>query len=115
VATTSASSCSAATSLRRVLAILFAGAVCACGDTREQNAKTPTVDDAIATMRTYRDRMCACKDSACGERAFREYTAVAEDSRRRLGPTKATPDQGTQMQAVAEQLGSCKLRLDKAR
>lgn len=55
--------------------------------------------------------LCACKDTTCADAVFKEYVAVADDSRARLDKTKATPEQSEQMQQIAKELGTCKLRL----
>ena len=92
--------------------------VCACGgraDEKSANAAEATVDDAVALMAKYRDKLCACADNACGDRSFNEYSAAAGDSREQLGSARATPEQGKRMDEIAKQVGACKLRLQSTR
>lgn len=104
------------TAMRKVLVGVFVlMSLCACKKEREVTEQGErTVADAIASMATYRDRLCACKDNTCADAVFKEYVAVADDSRVRLGKTKGTPEQSEQMQEIAKQLGACKLQLQRA-
>jgi hypothetical protein len=99
--------------MREVLVgVLVLTSLCACRKEREVATQGERiVAEAIASMATYRDRLCACKDKTCADAVFKEYIAVADDSRARLGKTKATTGQSEQIQEIAKELGTCKLRL----
>ena len=69
------------------------------------------VDDAIASMRGHRDKICACETSECSESAFEEYKARAKENLERLDrvKAKANKEQGALMESIAKQMGACVL------
>lgn len=70
-------------------------------------AATPKATDdaaqAIVEMATLRDRMCACKDKACGDRVAEEFVAMGE----KYSDTKASEAQIKEAGVIAEAYATC--------
>jgi hypothetical protein len=63
---------------------------------------TARFDQALAELAALKDRVCACKDSACVDQTMNEGTKAKVDL-----PRERTDDQASQLAAVNKQLADC--------
>lgn len=61
---------------KAIIAFLFGSMVAACGG--------GAADEAMAKMKTKKEKICACKDVACAEKADEEYDKWMEANMKRL-------------------------------
>jgi hypothetical protein len=61
---------------KAIIALLFGSLVAACGGS--------AADEAMAKLKTKKDKICACKDVACAEKADEEYDKWMEANMKRL-------------------------------
>lgn len=72
---------------------------------------TSDLDTAIAEMKGFRDKMCACVDAACTQKVADEMTAWGEEMQKKLGDKPTfSEDQQKQLQAIGQQMGECMMK-----
>src|SRR5207302_8223775 len=68
-------------------------------------AKGGVFEDQVAKMGEFKDRICACKDSACGTRVSDEMTKWAQDNASKMGDEKLDDDTMKKATEIGEQMG----------
>jgi hypothetical protein len=56
------------------------------GNGAKPGEKKPTMAGVLTDLEKYRDKMCACKDSACGEKVNSEFMKWAQELEKLFGP-----------------------------
>lgn len=67
--------------------------------------KTASADEIIASMRSFKDQVCKCKDKACVEKVQQdmiEWAMAHMESMKDIKPTKAQEDQANKIEAEME-------------
>jgi hypothetical protein len=69
---------------------------------------TSDLEIAMAEMKGFRDKICACVDAACVQKVADDMTAWGQEMQKKLGDKpKFTEDQQTQLQQIGQQMGEC--------
>jgi hypothetical protein len=72
---------------------------------------TSDLDVAMAEMKGFRDKICACLDAACTQKVSDEMTAWGQEMQKKLGDKpKFSDEQMKDLQAVGQQMGECMMK-----
>lgn len=71
-------------------------------------------DEAMSRMKTARDKICACKDVACAEKAQEEFEAWGKANRDKLKDSKPSESFIKKFKAVEDEADACKDKLEEA-
>lgn len=75
------------------------------------DAAQSVVDDAMATMTRFKDKLCKCTDAACATAVSDEMTKWSQDQSRNMRePPRMTEAQTKQAAAIGEEMGRCMRR-----
>ena len=94
-------------SMRTVLAaiLVFVGAL---GGAARIASADSTAAAALAKMTEFKDQMCGCRDTACGQRVLDAMTKWSQDQARASAtPPKMTNDETKRASTIGEELGRC--------
>jgi hypothetical protein len=66
-----------------------------------------TFDEALSGVKTYKDKMCACKDAACADQVDEDYDKFREGMKAKMKDSKPSEDQIKQLEDVESAMGKC--------